>query len=174
MTDSATSTPRETSHGKPGGLPLHTQIFIGLLIGATLGLVANFALSRLDKDASLHRLLETSIAVAEPLGKVFLRLVLMVVLPLVFSALALGVLELGDLRKVGRVGLRTLFFTAILSLTAVGIGVGLVGTIKPGARLPVGVQVIAPAWREDLALRIAHALEEEGVAAAPVSARLGR
>lgn len=137
MTDSATSTTATSSHGTPGRLPLHTQIFIGLLIGATLGLAANFAMSRLDKNARLYQALETSIAVAEPLGKVFLRLVLMVVLPLVFSALALGVLELGDLRKVGRVGLRTLFFTAILSLTAVGIGVGLVGTIQPGSRLPV-------------------------------------
>mgnify|MGYP000182785790 CR=1 FL=1 len=41
----------------------------------------------------------------------------------------------------------------------------------PGAQLPIGVQVIAPAWREDLALRVAHHLEETGTAAAPVAAR---
>jgi aspartyl-tRNA(Asn)/glutamyl-tRNA(Gln) amidotransferase subunit A len=38
-----------------------------------------------------------------------------------------------------------------------------------GARLPIGVQIIAPAWREDLALRVAHALEEAGLVAAPVA-----
>jgi len=37
----------------------------------------------------------------------------------------------------------------------------------PLAPLPIGVQVIAPAWREDLALRVAHTLEQSGVAAAP-------
>jgi DAACS family dicarboxylate/amino acid:cation (Na+ or H+) symporter len=117
------------------GLPLHTQIFIGLLTGAVLGLAANYVLSQPSWE-SLHPALQWAIAIAEPLGQVFLRLVLMVVLPLVFSALALGVLELGDLTKLGRVGLRTLFFTLILSLTAVGIGVGLVRTLEPGHRLP--------------------------------------
>jgi aspartyl-tRNA(Asn)/glutamyl-tRNA(Gln) amidotransferase subunit A len=38
-----------------------------------------------------------------------------------------------------------------------------------GDRLPVGVQIIAAPWREDLALRVAHALERDGVAAAPVA-----
>jgi aspartyl-tRNA(Asn)/glutamyl-tRNA(Gln) amidotransferase subunit A len=38
-----------------------------------------------------------------------------------------------------------------------------------GAKLPIGVQVIAPAWREDLALRVAHQLELSGVARAPVA-----
>ena len=42
-----------------------------------------------------------------------------------------------------------------------------------GARLPIGVQVIAPAWREDLALRVAHHLEARGVAAAPVAPLAG-
>ncbi|MBL9124732.1 MAG: dicarboxylate/amino acid:cation symporter [Planctomycetaceae bacterium] len=136
MTESAPSPASSAPPGHTGRFPLHTKIFIGLLIGAVLGLGVNFALAQLDPQSLPARILTTSIAVAEPLGKVFLRLVLMVVLPLVFSALALGVLELGDLRKVGRVGLRTLFFTAILSLTAVGIGVGLVGALQPGAKLP--------------------------------------
>ena len=38
-----------------------------------------------------------------------------------------------------------------------------------GAGLPIGVQIIAPAWREDLALRVAYALEEAGVVAAPIA-----
>jgi 1-carboxybiuret hydrolase len=47
------------------------------------------------------------------------------------------------------------------------IGLPVVAVPIPLAPLPIGVQVIAPAWREDLALRVAHTLEQSGVAAAP-------
>jgi DAACS family dicarboxylate/amino acid:cation (Na+ or H+) symporter len=73
--------------------------------------------------------------VADPIGRIFLRLMFMVVLPLVFSALALAVVELGDVRRLGRVGLRTLAFTALFSGTAVLLGLLLVNTIRPGDRL---------------------------------------
>ena len=56
--------------------------------------------------------------------------------PLVFSALALAVVELGDVRHLGRVGLRTLGLTVVLSTIAVVIGVSLVALIRPGLRLP--------------------------------------
>jgi dicarboxylate/amino acid:cation (Na+ or H+) symporter, DAACS family len=59
----------------------------------------------------------------------------MVVVPLVFSALSLAVVEIGDIRKLGRVGLRTLLFTGVLSLTAVVLGIGLVNAIRPGDAL---------------------------------------
>ncbi len=52
----------------------------------------------------------------------------------------------------------------------VGLPVVAVPVWLPGARLPIGVQVIAPAWREDMALRVAHHLEEAGVCRAPVAA----
>lgn len=73
--------------------------------------------------------------VAEPVGKAFLRLMFMMVVPLVFSALCLGVVELGDLRRLGRVGVRSLLLTVLLSAMAVGIGLGLVNTIRPGGGL---------------------------------------
>jgi DAACS family dicarboxylate/amino acid:cation (Na+ or H+) symporter len=132
----------------------------GLVIGAALGIVANFAGTRLavppaeeavgdDRPESRWSWFrdddnENGIAdgvdylagnVADPLGRVFLRLVLMVVLPLVISALALGVVGIGDVRKLGRVGVRTLVLTGGLSLTAVLIGVTLVNSIRPGESL---------------------------------------
>jgi DAACS family dicarboxylate/amino acid:cation (Na+ or H+) symporter len=106
---------------------------IGLVVGAVTGLVANFAASKSPQAAETIKF--TAVNIAEPIGKVFLRLVIMVVVPLVFSALTLGVMELGDVRRLGRVGLRTLGFTLILSLTSVAIGIGLVTLIKPGASL---------------------------------------
>ncbi len=129
-------------------IPLHTKILIGLLIGIALGLVANWlgqtetvagVKSPVDLDASgVHDRLENFVLnVTEPAGKIFLRLMFMVVLPLVFSALALAVVEIGDVRRLGKLGLRTLFFTAILSSTAVVLGITLVNAIKPGHSLPL-------------------------------------
>ena len=60
----------------------------------------------------------------------------MVVVPLVFSALVLGVAEIGDVRKLGRMGLRTLLMTLILSGASVAIGLTLANTVRPGDRLP--------------------------------------
>jgi DAACS family dicarboxylate/amino acid:cation (Na+ or H+) symporter len=137
----------------PRRVPLHVKILIGLLLGATSGIAANYVYSRarvpvvslsgiqtrgkLDADANEvdDSLDWFATQVADPLGRVFLRLVLMVVLPLVFSALALGVLELGDIRRLGRIGLRTLGFTLLLSLSAVTIGVTLVNLVNPGRGL---------------------------------------
>lgn len=114
-------------------IPLATKILIGVLIGAVLGIIAN-VLTANNTHAREH--LETWVVnLIEPIGKVFLRLVFMVVLPLVFSALALGVVAIGDVRKLGTLGLRTLAFTLIFSVTAVALGVGLVNLIQPGTVL---------------------------------------
>jgi DAACS family dicarboxylate/amino acid:cation (Na+ or H+) symporter len=73
--------------------------------------------------------------VTYPLGQVFLRLIFMVVIPLVVAALILGVAELGDLRSLGRIGLKTLIFTAVLSSISVLLGVALANLLRPGEGL---------------------------------------
>jgi DAACS family dicarboxylate/amino acid:cation (Na+ or H+) symporter len=127
-------------------VPLHTKILIGLIAGILLGLLANYLGSRpvaasgpdaADVDANgIHDRLDLLVAVAKLVGQVFLRLMFMVVLPLVFSALALAVVEIGDIRQLGRVGWRTLAFTLVFSFTAVVLGLVLVNTIRPGKILP--------------------------------------
>ncbi len=115
-------------------VPLHVKILVGLLIGATCGLSANayaaYALSR--GDASVGKSVDFAASVANPIGQIFLRLVFMVVIPLVFSALALGVAEMKDWGRLGRVGLKTLIYTLVLSTSAVLIGVCLTNTLQPG------------------------------------------
>ncbi len=125
-------------------LPLHTKILLGLVIGTTLGLTAK-ALAIPPEDAAGvepgfrtwlgENLTFIATQIAEPIGKIFLRLIMMMVIPLVVSALALGVLELGDVGKLGLVGLKTLFYTLILSGCAVAIGIGLVNRWQPGNTL---------------------------------------
>jgi Na+/H+-dicarboxylate symporter len=70
--------------------------------------------------------------VTQPIGQVFLRLLFMLVLPLIFTALALGVAGLGDVRSLGRVGVKTLLYTVVVSAIAVVIGLTLVNLLRPG------------------------------------------
>lgn len=139
MADFPTNDP-EAAPTKP--IPLHWQILLGLLLGAALGLTANMLAARppadpsdLDANRVHDRLDWWALNVADPLGKVFLRLIFMVVIPLVFSALALGAVGIGDVRRLGRVGLHTLAFTVGLSATAVLLGILLVNLLAPGRRL---------------------------------------
>jgi DAACS family dicarboxylate/amino acid:cation (Na+ or H+) symporter len=157
--------PEPTGPTPRKGLPLHTKILIGLVLGAVAGIACHAWLSQpvvpgvvnpLDLDANgiADRLDWAALNVADPLGRVFLRLILMVVVPLVFSALVLAVLELGDLRHLGRLGLRTLGLTVLLSLAAVLIGVTMVNAVRPGDRL-------SEAKRESLRQQYAKAAAEK-------------
>ncbi len=70
---------------------------------------------------------------ARPVGDVFIGLLFMLVLPLLFSALALGVAQMQDLKALGRMGAVSLLYTAAASLVAVGIGILAVEIFQPGA-----------------------------------------
>jgi Na+/H+-dicarboxylate symporter len=105
---------------------LSKRILLGLLAGAALGATAHaLAGGSAGLEGFIHYL-------TEPVGKIFLRLLFMLVIPLVVSALALGVAGLGDMRALGRIGLRTLAYTAVVSSIAVIIGIALVNLFEPG------------------------------------------
>jgi dicarboxylate/amino acid:cation (Na+ or H+) symporter, DAACS family len=118
-----------------GRLALHWQILIGMAIGIAGGLAARQWWPP-GADGKTHPRLDwIATNIGETLGQVFLRLIFMVVIPLLFSALVLGVAEIGDVRKLGRMGLRTLLMTVILSGASVAIGLTLANTVRPGDRL---------------------------------------
>ena len=99
-------------------LKLHTKIIIGLILGVVLGL-----------------LLGEKAKVIEPVGTIFLRLITMIVVPLVLVSLMLGTASLGDLRKLGRIGFKTIAYFMVTTVIAIIIGLGLANIIKPGAGL---------------------------------------
>lgn len=123
------------------GMPLHTRMLVGFLVGAGAGIAANvFAV-----DAGwLNALIGY---VTDPVGQLFLRLLFMLVIPLVFSALVLGVVEIGDPRALGRIGGKTLVWILVVTACAVTIGLVAVNLLKPGQGLPpeVGQQLLAEA-----------------------------
>ncbi|TAJ21181.1 MAG: dicarboxylate/amino acid:cation symporter [Planctomycetota bacterium] len=107
-------------------IPLHTRVLIGALVGVGAGIVAHLLWADTE---GLARFIKY---VAQPTGQVFMRLLLMLVVPLIVSALALGIAGLGDLKSLGRIGLKTLAYTVCVSMIAVAIGVALVALIRPG------------------------------------------
>ncbi len=106
----------------------HRHILIALVAGGLLGLTANAVAA---DNAWVQGLVQYF---TEPVGKVFIRLLLMLVVPIVFSALVLGVSDL-DLKHLGRLGARTLGYTAVISTIAVLIGMTLVNLLEPGASI---------------------------------------
>lgn len=104
-----------------------------MLAGLASGLVAGVAAHLLwGGQPGLERFVKL---VTEPGGKIFLRLLFMLVIPLILSALALGVAGLGDLRSLGRIGLKTFAYTVAVSLIAVMIGVATIDLVRPGEGL---------------------------------------
>jgi DAACS family dicarboxylate/amino acid:cation (Na+ or H+) symporter len=110
----------------------HTKILLGLATGLVLGLICNLLFSDYPELDWLLR------NVISPVGQVFLRIIFMAVIPLIFAALALGVAELGDVRKLGRIGGKTLLFTIGLTTISVFIGITLVNVVQPGVGLTEG------------------------------------
>ena len=104
-------------------------MLIGLLVGLVLGSAAHFFFADAPALAGFVHY------VTEPIGKIFLRLLFVLVIPLIVSALAMGVAGLGDLRSLGRIGLKTFAYTVVVSTIAVLIGVTFVNVFKPGAGL---------------------------------------
>ncbi len=70
--------------------------------------------------------------VTGPIGQIFLRLLFMLVIPLLFSALVVGIAEMGEIRALKSVGIKTLVYTVIVSTIAVAVSIAMVNLIRPG------------------------------------------
>ena len=101
----------------------------GVVAGAVLGIVANFALGQ-NRDFLwwVENVFQTG-------GLLWLRLLLVLVIPLIFSALVLGIADL-DFKQMVRVGLKMVAYTVVVSLIAVLIGMSLVNVLGPGRGAP--------------------------------------
>ncbi len=110
-----------------GGVSLQFQMLIGFLVG----LIAGLGVHVTQPDAPWVEWLTTY--VTGPIGQIFLRLLFMLVIPLLFSALVVGIAEMGDIRSLKRVGIKTLFFTVLLSSVAVVLALTVTNVFEPGA-----------------------------------------
>jgi len=107
----------ESSPAAPGRFPgLTTQIFLGLVTGIVLGAVWP----------------EIGVAI-RPLADLFLRMIKMIIAPLIFSTLVVGIAGTGDLRAVGRIGVKAILWFELATTVALAIGLALVNLLQPGA-----------------------------------------
>src|SRR5881227_2749236 len=120
----------EDTPDAPKGMPLHTRILIGLAVGVIAGIAVNRFLG-----GDHPRVVWIVDNITQPVGQLFLRLLLMIVVPLVFSSLIVGVAGIGDIRKLGRVGLRSFGYCLVVSAISVVIGLTLANTVRPGERI---------------------------------------
>ncbi len=115
----------------PSRLPsLTAQIFIGLLLGIAVGYLWP----------------RVGVAV-KPLADIFLRMIKMIIAPLLFSTLVVGIAGTGDLKTMGRIGLKALVYFEVATTIALFLGLALVNIVKPGAGLamPIGADTTAAA-----------------------------
>lgn len=96
-------------------MKLHTQILLALLLGAVLGPVLGDIATEI-----------------KPIGDAFINLLVMIVVPLVMASLIIGTASLGDLRKLGRIGMKTVGFYLIATALAVTLGLVAAETLDPG------------------------------------------
>jgi Na+/H+-dicarboxylate symporter len=101
-----------------GSVKIYTKILLGLLLGGLAGL-----------------LFKAPIAEIKPIGTGFIRLIQMIVIPLVFSSLLVGTASLGDPKKMGRIGLKTLTYYLTYTVFAIFLGLLLANILQPGSGL---------------------------------------
>lgn len=111
-------------------MPLHTKVLLGMVAGIVAGIIVR----QLDLD---EKTLKIITQIVKPVGDIFLRFIFMMVVPLILSALTLGVADLGDMGKVGRLGLRMLKYTFVVTSISVILGIGLVHIVQPGKSLSI-------------------------------------
>jgi aerobic C4-dicarboxylate transport protein len=105
--------------------PLYAQVILGAVAGVLLGCLApDFA------------------AGMKPLGDIFIRLLKMVVAPVVFTIVTLGIARMADIKTLGRVGLRTILYFEIVTTAALAIGLLVGHVLKPGAGMNVNAAML--------------------------------
>ncbi len=115
-------------------MKLHNKILLGLLAGAAAGVTVNLLTGGGPGTQRLVTL------VTEPIGKMWLSALIMIVIPLIVSTLSLGVAGLGSLKRLGRIGLLTI--VSFLGLTAASTVLGLVlmNVFQPGRGLDAAIK----------------------------------
>jgi DAACS family dicarboxylate/amino acid:cation (Na+ or H+) symporter len=114
------------------GIPLHTKILTGLILGAVAGVAANLILGSENIQGIVSN-------VTQPLGRMWLSALIMVVIPLILSTLSLGVAGLGNLKTLGRIGLVTIACFLMLTALSTALGLTVMNIFQPGSGLDPAV-----------------------------------
>ncbi len=126
---------------------LTTKIFIGLIIGIIVGIIVYQLPDGVFKEDVLIN------GIFKLVGQVFLRGIMMMVVPLVFISLVNGTASMGDVKKLGRVGGRTILFYLVTTALAITLALALGSALKPGVGLDLtAIEEVEPTIGEKVPL----------------------
>jgi Na+/H+-dicarboxylate symporter len=129
-----------------------------ILLGFVLGFVAGVAANQFDQAAFFNNYVK-------PLGAAFIRLISMVVVPLVFASLLVGTGTLSDVRRLGRMGLKTFVYYLFTTAVAITIGLILANLFQPGRGLSAETkEQLLVNYRAEASAKIEQALEKPSMA----------
>ena len=110
-------------------LPLYRHLYFQVITGVLLGVITGWLYPELGEKL-------------KPLGDGFIKLIKMLIAPIIFTTISVGIARMGDMRKVGRVGLKALIYFELVSSLALVIGLVVVNLIKPGAGIDADVSTL--------------------------------
>ncbi len=119
------------------------SLLLKISIGFVLGIIFGFAIGPVVESSTV---LSTYVMpFIDLIGKIFLRLLMMLIVPLVFSSLVAGAASVGDVHKLGRIGIKTLALYLITTAVAIIIGLACGNIFNAGAgmNIPAGLQASA-------------------------------
>lgn len=118
-------------------LNLTAKIFIGLILGLFTGIILNFIPESFIRDKVLID------GIFYLVGQLFLRAIMMIVVPLVFISLVNGSANMGDIHKLGRIGIKTVSFYLVTTAIAISIALGLATVFEPGVGLDLSSHTLS-------------------------------
>lgn len=125
------ATVTESQAGASRGMALWKKILIGMVLGIIVG-------AFMGPDAELLK----------PIGTLFINAIKMLIVPLVFCSLVVGVTSMQDTRKMGRIGIKSVLLYLGTTAVAITIGLGLATVLTPGSGLDMTITEAAPAAKE--------------------------
>ncbi len=110
----------------------HWQILIALILATGTAIVFRNITATVSQDSAAYKFIMNTISVCDFVGKLFIRALQMIIVPLVVSSIIAGIASLGGIKGFGRLGMKTLGFYMGTSFAAIIVGLLLVNTIQPG------------------------------------------
>lgn len=133
-------------------LGLTTQIFIGLIVGLLFGIILNVIIGNTGESVGSFINVYLIDGFLNVVGKMFINAIRMLVVPLVLVSLVCGVAGIGDIKKLGRVGGKTLIFYLITTALAITLALVVASAINPGAGLNIDTKTAEVTAKEAPAL----------------------
>jgi aerobic C4-dicarboxylate transport protein len=109
--------------------PLYKHLYFQVLVAIAIGVILGYKYPAAG-------------AAMKPLGDAFIKMIKMMIAPIIFTTVVLGIAKIGDMKKVGRVGLKALIYFELVSTFALAIGLIVVNLVRPGAGINADVSTL--------------------------------